>query len=174
MTTHIFSSAAFTPSTYGDVVTAGVSHVHPFKSYQEGLQSLSVVLQAGSPSKQYAYFYHGAIDAIGHDFGPDSEEFNAQVDAFFTDLEQFVTDMPSLGSNTLLLMTADHGQTNIDPKTTVYVNQLFPEITEYLRTDTQGKPIFFGGSARDLFLYVKEEHLIPSPTNHPFISAPLI
>jgi hypothetical protein len=47
----------------------------------------------------------------------------------------------------------------LDPARTRYVNWEVPGIERYLRLTRLGEPIQFGGSSRDLFLYVKDECL---------------
>ena len=59
-------------------------------------------------------------------------------------------------------MTADHGQVCVDPRRTVYVNRLpqLPDIGRFLRRSPRdGGPIKFGGSCRDMFLYVEDAAL---------------
>jgi hypothetical protein len=57
------------------------------------------------------------------------------------------------------VLTADHGVVGLDPAKTQYVNWEVPGIERYLRLNRAGEPIQFGGSNRDLFLYVKEDCL---------------
>jgi hypothetical protein len=61
--------------------------------------------------------------------------------------------------NALLLLTADHGLTPVDPATTVYLNTALPDLPGLLKTTRRREPIPFGGSGRDLFLYVRDGHL---------------
>ena len=56
-------------------------------------------------------------------------------------------------------MTADHGQVEVDGSQTVYLNQHIPGIEGYLRTNRHGRPLVPAGSARDMFLYVRQERL---------------
>jgi hypothetical protein len=83
----------------------------------------------------------------------------AEVDAVLHQLDLLVRDLRSLPERTLLLVTADHGQTDVDPATTVYVNDKMPGLKRWLRRDGRGRPLLFGGSPRDLFLYIADEHL---------------
>ena len=55
-------------------------------------------------------------------------------------------------------MTADHGGVNIVPEKTTYLNG-FSEVLENLQYGKAGKRILPTGSARDVFLHVKEEKL---------------
>src|SRR5207237_1588098 len=61
--------------------------------------------------------------------------------------------------NTLLLLTADHGQVEISPETTIYLDLTLPQLRRYLRTNRQGQPLVPAGSCRDLFLYVADAYL---------------
>jgi hypothetical protein len=57
---------------------------------------------------------------------------------------------------TLVLLTADHGMSPVDPARTVYVNQIWPELAGQLETGADGKPLAPAGSCRDLFLHARE------------------
>lgn len=157
--TYLFQSSAFTPSPYGNVVTRGVKNVNAFDSWQTALTDLSEAV-INEKTKGYFYFYHGDIDKAGHRTGLGSEEFEKEVDMFFTALEElFINTTSGKCGNTLMLMTADHGQTNINPDTTIYLNREIPEISEWIKTNSKGELLFFGGNCRDLFLYIKDEYI---------------
>ncbi|MFR5171767.1 MAG: alkaline phosphatase family protein, partial [Clostridium paraputrificum] len=49
----------------------------------------------------------------------------------------------------------DHGQMEIKDK--IYLNELIPNIEEYMIKDSKGKSIVPVGYNRDMFLYIKEE-----------------
>ena len=46
-----------------------------------------------------------------------------------------------------MIVTADHGMTAIDPAATMYVNQLWPELSDHLERGSDGKVLAPGGSA---------------------------
>lgn len=58
-------------------------------------------------------------------------------------------------------MTADHGQVEIDPKTTIYLNtdSRFAGVERLLKSNRDGQLLVPAGSARDMFLYIKDELL---------------
>ena len=56
-------------------------------------------------------------------------------------------------------MTADHGQVEVSPSNTYYINKRLPEILPYLKTNRKGIPLAPAGSARDMFLHVEEQHI---------------
>ncbi len=158
--THVFQSATFTPSPYGNVVTNGVTHTHPFTDFGSALSEISTLINKSDNQKRYIYCYYGEIDSVGHDFGPNSPEFAAAVESFFNQLETYLfTNLTTTSGKTLIAMTADHGQTDIDPATTVYINQIIPEMETWVKRNKHGKAMMPGGSARDLFVYIKDESL---------------
>jgi hypothetical protein len=154
----IFQSKEYTPAPYTDVMGAGASVV-PFTTLPEALTNLASAVQ-DQKGKAYFYFYFDKIDTIGHQYGPDSPQFDAEVDAFLTTLERLLYE-PLAGAcgKTLLLMTADHGQVSIDPKTAVYLDKEIPEILSWIKTNKAGQLLAPGGSGRDQFLYLREEYL---------------
>jgi predicted AlkP superfamily pyrophosphatase or phosphodiesterase len=120
----------FPPSKYSSVAQAGAKVV-PFDDVGEG------VAQLGAPG--FSYLYWDAIDAAGHVHGPSSPEFDAAA------LHALDAIEASLPKDTLLLITADHGQ--IDVEHLDFLDDLWPELR--LRHPP-------AGSARDCFLHVDE------------------
>ena len=60
---------------------------------------------------------------------------------------------------TLLILTADHGQVEVDPRRTFYLNKMNMHIEQYLQRNRSGKLLVPAGSARDMFLHVKEDYI---------------
>jgi Type I phosphodiesterase / nucleotide pyrophosphatase len=60
-----------------------------------------------------------------------------------------------------VLLAADHGQVDVDPARTRFVNELWPGLRAHLRHDRRGRPLAPAGSARDLFL-----HTVPGARDH--------
>jgi hypothetical protein len=58
-------------------------------------------------------------------------------------------------------MTADHGQMEVDPKTTIFLNtnSQFAGIEWFLKSNLKGQRLVPAGSPRDMFLYIKEDVL---------------
>jgi hypothetical protein len=161
---HVFQHSDYTPSTYSDYAFRGAEKVWPFKTMAEGLTNLVRQLRAPSDAaKRYFFFYTDGIDHMGHKYCPDSDQFAAEVDAVFTLLERlFYQKAAGHAGRALVMMTADHGQVCVDPRRTVNVNRLrdLPDVEKYLRRSPRdGRPILFGGSCRDLFLYAEDEAL---------------
>jgi len=160
VTSYVFQHREYTPSTYSDIVFQGATTV-PYKTLPEALVNLGHLLAQRQPPA-YFFLYYDRIDAICHDYGPDSPQAEAEIDACLTSLDRLFYK-PTLRrlKNTLFILTADHGQIEISPHTTHYLNRRpeFAGLERFLRTDRQGHPLVPAGSPRDVFLYVKEDRL---------------
>jgi Type I phosphodiesterase / nucleotide pyrophosphatase len=143
-----FHPATFAPSTYDGVLLDGAT-LHPYDTLAGGLASLAAAL-AAAPAPAYAYLYVDTLDAIGHHRGPSSEAFDAEAIRCLDAIEAALGALPA---GTLLLLVADHGQVDVDPARTRFVNELWPRIGSHLRRDGRGRPLAPAGSARDLFLH---------------------
>lgn len=154
---YAFQDSAYANSSYSKTLFDGAQIV-PFYTLSQGLTNLRLLLEE-SKAPTYCFFYYAPIDSIAHVYGPDSAHHQAEIDTFFTALERlFFAEMPR-DSQTLILLTADHGQVEVDPSTTRYLNRELPQLTPLLRTDQRGAPLVPAGSARDMFLYVKAAHV---------------
>src|SRR3954447_1422167 len=143
-----FHPASFAPSTYDGVLLDGAAQ-HPYDTIAGGLATLATAL-AAAPAPAYAYLYVDTLDAIGHDRGPSSAAFDAEAVRCLDAIEAALGALPA---GTLLLLVADHGQVDVDPERTHFVNVLWPEIRAHLRHGRGGRPLAPAGSARDLFLH---------------------
>jgi Type I phosphodiesterase / nucleotide pyrophosphatase len=158
VSSHIIQYESYTPSTYSDIVFRGAT-VHPYKTLPDALDTLTDLL-VDKPAKtpSYYFFYFDRIDTICHNHGPSSRQFEDAVDGFLTTLDQvFYQAVRGKAGNTLFIMTADHGQVEVDPRKTYYLNRQMPAITRYLKTNTHAHLLVPAGSARDMFLHVKDE-----------------
>src|SRR6185295_1234627 len=120
---HVFGPATFTPSTVDGVLARGAD-IHPMIDLTSGLAALGATLHAAD-APAYAYFYWDEVDATGHQHGPSSSRFAAAAERCLDALEVGLRALPE---GTLVLLAADHGQVDVDPATTVYVNEAWPEI----------------------------------------------
>jgi predicted AlkP superfamily pyrophosphatase or phosphodiesterase len=156
---YIFQHQAYTPSTFSDIVCRGASVV-PYKSLSDALTSLAEIVVSQKAPPSYYFLYFDRIDAAGHRYGPQSKQFEQEVEAFLTLMDQlFYQKLRGKVKDTLLIVTADHGQVEVDPAQTFYLNKQAAGIERYLRTNAQGKFLVPAGSARDMFLYIKEEYI---------------
>ena len=67
--------------------------------------------------------------------------------------------MQGIGKKVATLITADHGMVPVDPRKTLYLNKVFPDIADSFKKNREGIPLVPAGSCRDFFLHVKEDQL---------------
>jgi len=149
---HVFEPAAFAPSTYDGVAARG-AHVHPMFDLASGLAELATTLRAVR-SPVYAYVYSDEPDTTGHLHGPSSPQFAASTVRCLDALEAGVAKLPE---GTIVLLAADHGQVDVDPGATIFVNEAWPSVVELLARGRDGRVLAPAGSARDLFLHGRPE-----------------
>jgi hypothetical protein len=166
VTSTILLHREYTPGTYSNVVFAG-AEAHGYRDLPEALVTLSQLLektsstraQSGTSSPAYFLLYYEKIDAVSHDHGPGSPQTEAEILIFLLMMEQiFQKSTACNGKKILCLLTADHGQVETDPQTTIYLNResRFAGVEKFLKTNREGKLIVPSGSARDFFLYIRE------------------
>ena len=159
ITSYVFQSASYTPSTFSDIVYKGAT-VIPFKRLSGALSNLAELVVADTAPITYYFLYFDKIDAICHTYGPNSRQFEEAVDAFLRMMEElFYKKLSGKVRQTLVVLTADHGQVEVDPRRTFYLNKLDIDIEQYLQRNQRGKLLIPAGSARDMFLHVKEERI---------------
>jgi hypothetical protein len=151
-----FQPASFAPSTYDGVLLDGAD-LHPYENLDDAFGTLARSLTA-APGPAYAYVYIDTVDATGHHRGPSSAAFDAEATRCLDAIDRAVATLPA---GTLLLLAADHGQVDVDPARTRFVNELWPGIRRHLRYDRRARPLAPAGSARDLFL-----HTTPDARDH--------
>jgi Type I phosphodiesterase / nucleotide pyrophosphatase len=152
VTSHVFEPGAFAPSTYDGVLARG-AHIHPMADLRSGLVELAAVLQAAD-GPTYAYVYSDEPDTTGHLHGPSSPEFAAVTERCLDLVDDGLRALPE---GTVVLLAADHGQVDVDPATTVYVNEVWPELPALLARGARDRVLAPAGSARDLFLHCRPE-----------------
>jgi hypothetical protein len=123
----------------------------PFSTADGALAEASNALVAGSG---YAHVYLDELDSLMHAVGPDDPLAGAGAGHVLDALAG-----ATFPAGTLVVVTADHGMSPVDPARTVYVNELWPGLAERLETGADGKPLAPAGSCRDLFLHVREGHV---------------
>jgi predicted AlkP superfamily pyrophosphatase or phosphodiesterase len=156
----IFQHREYTPSTYSDKVFSGAKAIG-YRTLPEALVNLAGKLSEVKPPA-YFFLYFDRIDAISHEYGPESAQTTAEILVFLMTMKQiFLKALTGNRKKILFLLTADHGQVEIDPRTTLYLNRepAFAGMEKFLKTNSMGELILPAGSARDFFLYVKPEAL---------------
>lgn len=108
----------------------------------------------------YFFVHLETLDTISHEYGPGSEEYNAELQTISFLLQKELVEKlsPKAAKETLLLVTADHGGLQVDPKETTYL-RLDCEAIVNSEISRDRKKILPTGSPRDIFLHIKEEKL---------------
>lgn len=159
VTSHILQYHTYISSTYSEIVFRGAT-LHPYQTLEEALTRLGELLKAPTSGPTYYFFYFDRIDATCHLYGPSSRQCEAAVEQFLTAMEAvFYRNVKGQVGNTLFMLTADHGQIDVDPRRTFYLNQQMPGLERCFKTNAKGRPIVPAGSPRDMFLHVKDEQV---------------
>jgi hypothetical protein len=151
----IFQHREYTPSTYSTTLYRGAT-ARGYKTLPEALVNLVEALAHPTPAA-YFLFYYDRIDAICHEYGPAAPQTEAEILNFLLAMEGIFLPRLRLHGRTLFLFSADHGQAEVDPATTVYINTdpLFAGAEKFLRTHRSGRPIVPVGAPRDFFLPIR-------------------
>jgi predicted AlkP superfamily pyrophosphatase or phosphodiesterase len=159
ITPFVFGIRDYTPSTYSSAVMQG-AELRSFKTLSEALINMGLLLQE-QIQPVYLYLYFDKIDSLGHDYGPTAPQTEAEIETFLLTMEHYFERILKGKKRILFLMTADHGQTEIHPQTTLYLNTnaRFAGMERFLKTNLKGQPLVPAGSPRDLFLYIKDAML---------------
>ncbi len=157
----VFQNRLYTPSTYSDLAFQGATAI-PYRTLTEALINMARLLPDTDDAPSYIFLYFDLIDAIGHEYGPNSPQLEAEIDSFLTAMERwFWRPLAGRLQDTLLILTADHGMAEVDPATTIYLNRdpRFAGLDRFLKRNRAGELLIPAGSCRDLFLYV-HDHLL--------------
>lgn len=102
--------------------------------------SLRQLLEARSDERLYAWVYWGAVDGLSHHHNPDNERPAAEFDQFSRAMEHFFLRplSPAARRNTLLVLTADHGQV-VTPDIPHYNLENHPDLLDMLHIRPTGE-----------------------------------
>ena len=155
----VFGMREYTPSTYSNVVMAGAEQ-YPFKTLSEALVNLGLLLEQRT-NPAYIHLYFDKIDALCHEYGPNAPQTEAEIETFLLMMEHYFERIFKGKKRILFLMTADHGASEVDPQTTTYLNTnpRFAGVERFLKTNRKGELLVPAGSARDMFLYIRDDLL---------------
>jgi predicted AlkP superfamily pyrophosphatase or phosphodiesterase len=156
---YLFGMREYTPSTYSSVIMAGLEQ-YAFKTFSEALVNLNLLLEKQT-KPTYIHLYFDKLDSICHEYGPTSPQMDAEIETFLLIMEHYFERIFNTKKHVLFLMTADHGQVEVDPQTTVFLNRdmRFSGVERFLKTNRYRQLLVPAGSARDMFLHVKEDVL---------------
>jgi predicted AlkP superfamily pyrophosphatase or phosphodiesterase len=156
---YLFGMREYTPSTYSSVIMAGLEQ-YAFKTFSEALINLNLLLEKQT-KPTYIHLYFDKLDSICHEYGPTSPQMEAEIETFLLIMEHYFERIFNTKKRVLFLMTADHGQVEVDPQTTVFLNRdmRFSGVERFLKINRYRQLLVPAGSARDMFLHIKEDVL---------------
>jgi hypothetical protein len=125
------------------VECCGVSPFAEYKAYTCEEVCASIAVLCAKPGRRYIYAYHFQPDNAMHDFGCYDERVREMVCLFEQQVERLAAQL----TDTLLIVTADHGLTPVKRLCT----EDFPEIWECLAAPPSRE-------ARSLSFFVKDEY----------------
>jgi hypothetical protein len=148
--------ASYAHSCYSTLIHQG-STIIPFFNHADLVVRLRKLLE-DEEGPAYIYAYVDDLDIIEHIYGPYTDEYSSQLSLLSYALQgEFLGKLEKRAAqDTLLLVTSDHGQVNIAPNETIYLNN-FPELEQAFLKGTKGNRVLPTGSARDVFLHVEAD-----------------
>jgi predicted AlkP superfamily pyrophosphatase or phosphodiesterase len=154
-----FGLRDYTPSTYSNIVMEG-SELYSFRTLSEALINVGLLLEKQT-KPTYIHLYFDKIDALCHEYGPNSPQVEAEIETFLLMMEHYFERIFNGKKKVLFLMTADHGMCEIDPQTTTYLNTNpnFEGFQRFVKKNRKGHLLVPAGSPRDMFLYIKDDML---------------
>ncbi|ELZ91257.1 type I phosphodiesterase/nucleotide pyrophosphatase [Haloferax mucosum ATCC BAA-1512] len=171
-----FEDVADAESIYPELSTAGIEthHVTPFPSasaipHTYDPEDLSTFPDAfaeaveGTTDPSYIFAYLPQTDAIGHAEGVDSAAYRETADETFARISDAIDTLAEApdddAGGTLVCITADHGLIDTDPERNVDLSAPRFDLVSKLRTLTDGTPIRFAGSPRNVHLHLEPGHI---------------
>jgi hypothetical protein len=151
--THLVQPAETVETPFTQLVCAGGT-VHGFENARAGAALAARLARAAAPS--FTLLYLDDFDNSSHALGPDDPRSEAIALELLEAVEHELVDALAGTPGALVLLFADHGQVPTDPGRCIYVNERCPQLVPLLRCGADGRPLAPAGSARDLFLHVRE------------------
>ncbi len=123
------------------------AETHAFSTPAQLWFDVREALTADPPGKRFLWVYWGAVDGLEHHAGPHDPRVLAELHAFGWALEHYFLNAltPQIRQNTVLLITADHGQLATPDNPNFYLSN-HPRLADMLN-------IYPCGENRLMYLY---------------------
>ncbi|MFH0955228.1 MAG: alkaline phosphatase family protein [Candidatus Micrarchaeota archaeon] len=115
-----------------------------FKTRKDFFSSIQKAVGSGKQRK-FVYAYYDKIDSLCHKFGTDSRQVVSHFRQLDRDFSSFLDSIE--GTNTIVIVTADHGLIDVPKKKTIDLND-HPKLKEILATPLSGEHRFSFCSVR--------------------------
>ena len=123
-----------------------------FKGYMTAADAFAQLRQRllanSSQTKSFTYIYLPNVDAISHSYGPLSSSYRAEIAAIDFALKREVLEPLAGRNDTVMLLTADHGQRQSFPEKILWLEE-HPYLTKFLSVPA------VTGESRVRFLHLK-------------------
>lgn len=153
-----FLNKRYAESVYSKISRKG-SETLSFVNFSDLVVKLRTQVE-NSKGKNYFFIYWDKLDTLSHDYGPSNDSCRVELAKlsflFLTEIVQKLNK--EIKKETLLIITADHGQIDINPGQTIYLNE-DKLLMDSFKKDGKGEIIFPTGSPRNVFLHIQEEKL---------------
>ena len=120
------AASYFWVGTEADIRGIRPTHYRIYDGRIANSRRVEQVLQwLGLPESERPNFitlYFSDVDSAGHSFGPDSKQVNAAIRQVDGDLGQLLDGLKALPFAVNLIVTSDHGMSQVDPKQIVYLS----------------------------------------------------
>lgn len=126
------------------------AELHPIATAPDMWINIRELLTERPSVRKYIWAYWGQLDGTSHLHGPDSERAQAEFLAFSAAFERYFLDKlgPVAREDTLVILTADHGQITTDKSADEYDLKNHPDFTDMLH-------LLPTGENRLAYLYLK-------------------
>jgi len=148
---------SYLKSKYNEAVLSG-SKLVSILDRKESLNNFITNI-LNTPGPGLFTFYLPDIDEASHKFGPQSTVVNTITSNIIADINSTINYLKSKGTKATVLLTADHGQIEVDPAKTIYIDREVPELAPMLKRTKSGKITMPSGSPRDLFFHVQKDFI---------------
>ena len=154
---HTITGRHLAESAYTRLIKRG-STSHPFVYPDDGVIKLRHILESDN-GPAYVNFYTENIDSSTHTYGPFTEESRGEISSISSIFKMQLLDRINLktAKETLVMVTADHGHTSIDPTKMAFMNDDM-KLAGFMASDKGGK-ILPTGSPRGVFLHINQSDI---------------
>jgi len=135
--THVVSPAWIAHSSFNRAFS-GNAEIRPYETLEDCCDVIRTLV-AARDSRQYVYAYWPRFDALSHQYGVGSSEVASHLDELNQAIRMLARDLS--GSDTILIVTADHGFIDTQPETVLQLSD-YPQLEETLLMPLSGEPRF--------------------------------
>lgn len=137
-------------SGYSKLTKSSKTENKPYTNFADMSLELRKILNQGEDRK-YVYAYMDEVDKACHEYGPQTEKVETQLEAISDNLKRELEKVDeNVKDKTLVLFSADHGQI----KGSKEIDLMKYEEVEKRLKKSKEKPITPCGSARSVYLHV--------------------